>query len=121
MDDVAPPDDSWSPAVRTDLHTEGIDGELVIFDPLTSEVHQLDPLGTIIWPFLDGEATVGELVLDLAAAFEVPEARVRDDLGTLLATLSEHRLIEGQQPEQVEQPALPELGSPSYLVDPPAP
>lgn len=114
-------DDAWRPAVRSDLTVVGIDGELVIFDPLTSEIHQLDPVAAIIWPFLDGEVAMGELVLDLADAFEVPVERVRGDLATLLELLCEHQLIEGMQPERGTSPAAPELGEPVYLVDPPAP
>lgn len=114
-------DDAPAPAVRRDLTTVEVDGELVIFDALTSEIHQLDRLGALIWPFLDGEGTLGELVLDLAAAFEAPVEQVRGDVLSLLTVLTEHRLIDGLQPDVDADARVRELDGPTYLVDPPAP
>ncbi len=114
-------DDAATPVVRSDLTTALIDGELVVFDPVTSEVHQLDPVGTVIWQLLDGEATIGELVVDLADGFGVPEGQVRADVAALLATMEEHHLLASEtQPLAAPGPSVEPPG-PSYLIDPPAP
>lgn len=122
MADPAALDDSEAPAVRQDLTTSEIDGELVIFDPATSKIHQLDPLGTVIWHLLDGEASAGELVADLTAGFGVPETQVRTDLAELLANLREHDLLATGSPPVASHPTEGvEPARPEYLVDPPAP
>ena len=55
---------------------------------------------------------MGELVLDLADAFEVPVERVRQDLVASLELLRGHRLLEGLQPEVPESDPEPILGAP---------
>lgn len=116
-------DDATMPAVRTDLSSAVIDGERVVYDPIRSEVHQLNPIGTIIWDFLDGSATVAELAADFADAFEVPTDQVRSDLLALLTSLEEHSLLQdGAIPaSKPPEPASAEPTQPEYLVDPPAP
>ena len=107
------------------METVTIDGERVVFDPQRGEVHQLNPVGSVIWEFLDGTATIGELVADLADAFHVAPDTVHADLVSLLTQLDEHSLL-------VDKDALddataqargvdPEPPAPTYLVDPPAP
>ena len=111
-------DDASRPAVRDGLVTESIDDELVIFDPVTAKVHQLDPLGALVWQLLDGTATVGELIAELADGFGVPKRRVRADLDALFEKLVYEELLVATDPTPhvVEEPARPE-----YLKDPPAP
>jgi hypothetical protein len=113
-------DGSSRPAVRDGLTTEEIDGELLVFDPVAVRIHQLDPLGALVWQLLDGSATVDELVEDLAEGFGAPEDRVRGDLAALLEKLEEEMLLEGIEPIA---PTVDELepDRPLYLKDPPAP
>lgn len=118
-------DDAFAPAVKGDVETVTIDGERVVFNPQRGEVHQLNSIGTIIWEFLDGTATVGELVADLSDAFHVPPETVRGDLVSLLTQLDEHSLLVGEDdrdnPTSGDSPVADEPPPPIYLVDPPAP
>ena len=120
MADATELDDTSSPAVRSDLITALIDDELVIFDPVGSTVHQLDRLGSVIWQFLDGSATISELIGDLADGFDVPPSRVRTDLEELLQKLDAEHLLEGSGPDDRWTPSDP-AERPEYLKDPPAP
>ena len=113
-------DDDSSPAVRSDLITATIDDELVIFDPVGSTVHQLDPLGAVIWQFLDGSSTISALVEDLADGFGAPPATVRADLDQLLEKLDSEHLLESSAPDDRWTPPDPPE-RPEYLKDPPAP
>ena len=124
-------DGSFAPRPAAGLVAMPLDGELLLLDPRTDGLHQLDRLGTVIWSVLDGEATVDELVVDLAEAFSAPAAAVRKDLGDLLAALRTARVLDGSEPGQdllvgsgqtTTQAAADEsLWRPAYLVDPPAP
>lgn|GEM_PF-1818194 len=123
---------SSRPKRAVELITIDIDGELLIVDPRTDRLSQLNPVGTILWPFLDGEATVDELIDDVAAAFDTPREVVGEDLGHLLEALCSLGLLEGVDPPEriwsdpAPRRARPEPGDdglwrPDYLVDPPAP
>src|SRR5437763_16947120 len=118
-------DDAFAPVVRPDVETVTIDGERVVFDPQRGEVHQLNPVGSVIWEFLDGTATIGELVADLSDAFHVAPDTVHADLASLLTQLDEHSLLvdaDAVDDATGEEHGLPyQPAGPIYLVDPPAP
>lgn len=75
-----------------------IDGELVIFDPVSRAVHQLDPVGAVVWQFLDGRSPMAELVADLAHAFGTAEEQVRADVDALVHKLRRVGLLEREGP-----------------------
>ena len=122
---------SFAPRRAAELVALPLDAELLLLDPRTDGLHQLDPLGTVIWSVLDGEATVDELVGDLADAFAAPADAVRKDLGELLASLRTAGALAGTEPAADLLVGAGDLGAagigedglwrPAYLVDPPAP
>lgn len=83
------------PAVRDDLAEVELDGERVVYDPVRRRVHRLDPVGALVWSLLDGSGTVGQLVGDLAAAFERSEDTVLADVGALLRWAADEQLLAG--------------------------
>lgn len=103
-----------------------LDGELVLFDERNHRVHQLDRVGAVIWPLLDGTATVAELVTDLADGFAVPRETVEPELVRLLKVLTDLDLLAGSVGHGAETKASPEVSpqpqpSVENLGDPPAP
>lgn len=125
-------DGSAVPRPAGEVQTLDIDGELLLLDRSTDGVHRLDRLGSIIWSVLDGEATVEDLVADLAAAFDTADDVVRKDLDSLLAGMRRIGVVEGFDLPDLHQghdhghdheaaPADDGLWKPSYLVNPPAP
>lgn len=70
------------PKVRDDLTVVELDGEAVVYDETSGELHHLNPSATVVFGLLDGTATVHELALDMADAFGVPveemESQVRE-------------------------------------------
>ena len=112
----------WTPAVRSDVATANIDGDMVIFDPTSSLVHQLNAVGSVVWQLLDGTATVAALVTELSEWFEVPVQQVRRDVHDLLDMMAEHGLL--AEVSDSPTPTVPtehHADKPAYLVDPPAP
>lgn len=79
--------------VKAGLGDAELDGERVLWDPETGQLARLDRIGSLVWASLDGVATVGELVADLADAFGVSAEAVRADVDDLVARLSELGLV----------------------------
>lgn len=108
------------PATRPDLAAVDLDGERVVYDPATDGVTRLDRMGSLIWPFLDGTATMGELGDDLAHAFGVEPEVVARDLSALVGQLDQLGLLVGRSPPVGG--SLPAPPAPArHLVDPPRP
>jgi hypothetical protein len=70
-----------------------VDGELVLLDALTRATHVLDPVASVIWPFLDGQTAVADLVDDLATEFSVDRALVATDVHRLIESLDAAGLL----------------------------
>lgn len=122
MPEGRPADDTWAPAVRSDVETAVIDGEMVIFDPTSSLVHQLNAIGSVVWQLLDGSSTVAELVADLAEVFEVPTEQVWSDVRQLLNMMGEQDLLADTDQRSSPTPwKQHHADEPNYLVDPPTP
>ena len=78
------------PRARPDLTVVELDGEAVIYDEISGDLHRLNPTATIVFSFLDGSATLEELAGDLAGAYgsarggdHGPGARARGPAGRL--------------------------------------
>jgi len=82
------------PKTREALTVVELDGEAVVFDPDTLDVHRLNPTATLVFRFLDGSGTVDELADDVAAAFDAPVDDVRAQLTELVQQLDETDLLE---------------------------
>lgn len=58
---------------RKALPSQSVQTELLIQDPVTRQVHFLNPSAVVIWEACDGETTVGECAARLRAAFDIPD------------------------------------------------
>jgi PqqD family protein of HPr-rel-A system len=90
---VGPPD-GRRPKVRAALTVEELDGEAVVYDPETMDVHRLNPTATVILGLLDGSTTVDELAADVSAVFDRPEEEVREQLEELVNELDRNQILE---------------------------
>lgn len=64
---------------------EDFDGELVAYVEDTAALFAFNPTASLTWRCLDGEATLSEIVADLADVFDAPEDTVTDDVLTAVA------------------------------------
>jgi PqqD family protein of HPr-rel-A system len=122
-DDAAAPE--RRPRVAPDVWAVELDGELVVYNPVDGAVHEMNRLGSLVWPFLDGAATVAELTDDLADVFDVGPEQVRAELAGFLDRLDlTGLLVDRTTPEAApaqQVTAGPRRDRPGYLADPPAP
>lgn len=103
-----------APARVSDAVSVDVDGEILIYHRLTGHAHRLDPIGAIVWQYLDGETTVDALVGDLSAAFGVEQSVVQNDVAHLLERLEQAFLLaDGPSPSPISEPRV--------LTNPPSP
>ena len=70
-----------------------IDGETVVYDRRTEQVHLLNVIASIVWWELDGTVTLAALCDQLGSTFGEPVTRIRADVLALVARLEEAELV----------------------------
>jgi PqqD family protein of HPr-rel-A system len=81
------------PMVREGLTVVELDGEAVIYDEETSDLHHLNPTATIVFGLCDGSATIADISTDISEAFGVPVEEVRGQVRTLIRQLRRANLL----------------------------
>ncbi|HEY7661141.1 MAG TPA: HPr-rel-A system PqqD family peptide chaperone [Actinomycetota bacterium] len=84
------------PQVRGDLVVVELDGEAVVYDERSGELHHLNPSATLIFGLLDGSATIRTLADDMSQAFGVPQEEMESQVRALVGQLRRLGLIEGK-------------------------
>jgi PqqD family protein of HPr-rel-A system len=87
------------PRVRKDLTVVELDGEAVVYDERSGELHHLNPTATLIFGFLDGTVTVRDLAVDVADAFGVPADEVESQIRALIRRFRALGLLNGTPAE----------------------
>lgn len=82
------------PKVRDGLTVVELDGEAVIYDEQTADVHHLNPTATIVFGLCDGSATMAEMAMDLSTVFEVPLHEVEPEVRAVIRRFRKVRLLE---------------------------
>ena len=58
------------PKIRDDLHVVELDGEAIVYDEVTGDVHHLNSVATLVLELCDGTATFSEVAGDVASAVD---------------------------------------------------
>ena len=85
------------PKARDDLTVVELDGEAVIYDEATTELHHLNPTATIVFRLCDGASTMHQMSVDIADAFGVPVEEVEPQVRGLIRRFRKVGLLEGAQ------------------------
>lgn len=84
---VPPVDPSAHPQPHPDLTTSELDGETILYDPRSGQVHQLNASATLIWALCDGTRPIAAISDAVAATYQLPPAEAEADVSTLIADL----------------------------------
>jgi hypothetical protein len=87
---VAP---DYRPARSPSVIAVELDGEAVLYLTERDEMHLLNPLATVVWNIIDGQAPVSTLADELAEAFGADVGQVLSDLTVLLGQLDADGLV----------------------------
>ena len=106
------------PARRHDLEVVDVGDEQIVWDPVRDRVHRLDPVGVLLWSFLDGETPIADLAADVADVWGIDVEQATQDLLDLVRRLDEAALLVGSKEtlEPLDRPV-----TEGYLSNPPVP
>jgi coenzyme PQQ synthesis protein D (PqqD) len=71
-----------------------VDGEIVAWNADGESLHLLDPIASLVFQLMDGEATLAVTIDDLAEAFGRPPEQIEPDVLRCAASLEEMGLLE---------------------------
>jgi PqqD family protein of HPr-rel-A system len=91
------------PKTKEGLAVVELDGEAVIYDEGTGNLHHLNPTATIVFSLCDGSATVKELAAEISAAFGVEASQVESEIRALLKEFRREELLETQVPSSASR------------------
>jgi len=74
-----------NPRKRSDLETRTVDDEVIVLDTSGHRVHRLNASASFIWECCDGRNSIAEITARLAAAYELSETAVLNDVHNTLA------------------------------------
>lgn len=83
------------PKFREVLTVVELDGESVIYDEESGDLHHLNPTATIVFSLCDGAATIKEISADIAQAFGVSDDEVERQVRALLRQFRKQGLLDG--------------------------
>ena len=72
---------------------EDFENECVLYDDRDGAVHVLNATAVMVWNSLDGDTSLAELVADLAAAFDVSEAIIAEQVLAMAGDLADKGLL----------------------------
>jgi PqqD family protein of HPr-rel-A system len=72
------------PAARVGLTVVELDGEAVVYDDETGDLHHLNPTATLVFSLCDGTGTAHELAVDVAQAYGEPVDDIERQIRSLL-------------------------------------
>lgn len=82
------------PSRRTEFEEREVEGEMVVMDKESEQIHQLNQTASFIWQRCDGEHDEQEIAEELAEAFEVDRETALQDVADTLNKLEEIGLLE---------------------------
>lgn len=80
-------------SVRANLSTQEIDGELVIADKDNGQIHQLNPVASVIWQHIKSGLDANAIAEQLVQFYGIDEATAKADLDKVLGQFKELKLL----------------------------
>jgi methyltransferase-like protein len=81
------------PNRRTEFEERVVEGEMVVMDKESEQIHQLNQTASFIWQRCDGEHERQQIAEELAEAFDVDAETAQQDVADTLEKLEEIGLL----------------------------
>lgn len=98
MTDPATIDGRFVPRVKDGAASVEVDGERVILDEDTGELHLLNPSAGLVFACFDGTGTIDEIAADFSDVLGLPIAEARADVTAVAVQLAASGLLDGLAP-----------------------
>lgn len=95
-------DETDRPAIHPSVEWIDVEGEIVAVQREAETIHLISSSGSLLWPFLDGSATVGELAVDISEVFGIKQAQALADVTAFVAEMRSQLLVTGRTAEAVK-------------------
>ena len=82
-----------NPTRRAEFEERIVEGEMVVMDKESEQIHQLNQTASLIWQLCDGEHDQQQIAEELAATFEVDTETAQHDVADTLKKLEEIGLL----------------------------
>ncbi len=79
---------------NADLVEQFVDGELVVLDQKSGQIHQFNATASEIWACLDGKTTTDSVIEHIASHYDIDRDIAKKDVESTLHQLHEQKLIE---------------------------
>lgn len=93
IDLPAPDPATTAPARRGDVVAERVGDDVVLYDPVTADLHVLNQAAASLWVLLDGDVDVDAISRDLAEMFQASSDQVAADVAAALDDLGAQGLL----------------------------
>lgn len=94
------------PRRTPEIDTVDLGGAVALYDPLTGQVHVLNPVAAILWRACDGATPADDVVSQLAEASGIDRDELGAQVSSYLADLRDKGLLDRvTPPEEVRNPA----------------
>ena len=87
--------ESFVPKARTDVAAAEVDGDVVLYDERSSQLHILNPTAGVVWAHCDGSASLAQIIDELSRIFGVEGSQLADDVTTMVRDLGDLGVLEG--------------------------
>jgi len=92
--------DSVRPLRRADVVVHELDGEALLYDPVSMSTHRLNETGLSIWKQCDGGTSVETIYERLADQYEVSSSEAEKHVLRMVKELERQSLIHTAHPDQ---------------------
>ena len=110
---------TFRPRPRATTASVETDGEIVVYNEATEELHILNHTAAVLWSLFDGDADVGHITDDIAEMFDVEAATIIDDVLHATREMASAGILEGVGPDDLATTPPPTVSEPTVLLDPP--
>ncbi len=81
------------PVLRDGIDRQDIDGEAVVWSPISPVPTRLDPVATVLLDVIDGLATIGEIVADVHDVVGLPYDVAQQRVAHIVQTFDDAKLL----------------------------
>jgi Coenzyme PQQ synthesis protein D (PqqD) len=86
--------DPQSPTPSKDVSLQRVGNEAILHDRRNGRAHVINESAAQIWELCDGQHTLDQIVIAFAAAYQLPQPDVREDVQYILTRFHELRVLE---------------------------